>query len=50
MSEVSTLHKKLLEPWSSITISKIISSSLLLDDIRISFNNFEKKVINVLYI
>lgn len=41
--EIASLHKRLLEPWSAATISKLISSSSALDDIRISFSNFEKK-------
>ena len=41
--EIASLHKRLLEPWSAATISKLISSSSILDDIRVSFSNFEKK-------
>jgi len=45
LSEVSTLHKKLLDPWSAITVSKVLSSSSsVLDEVRLTFSNFEKKV------
>jgi hypothetical protein len=42
--ELTVLHKKLLANWSAWTATRSMSSSTFIDEVRINFHKFDKKI------